>query len=81
MNDVAAALSAITGKTINVHEAPVNAMAATLAGFGMPAEVAGMFQEMNEGLLSGHVAFEGGHRRVQGTTSLETVLRGLLAAH
>jgi len=81
MNDVAAALSAITGKTVNVHEAPVSALASTLAGYGMPAEIAGMYQEMTEGLLSGLVAFEGGHRRVQGTTPLETVLRDLIAAH
>ena len=54
-------------------------MAATLAGFGMPQEIAGMYQEMTAGILHGHVAFEGGHRRVQGTTPLATVLRGLVA--
>lgn len=79
MNDAAVALSAITGKPIAVHEAPLEAMVPTLTGFGLPQEVAGMFREMTEGLLRGHVAFEGGHRRVQGTTSLETVLRALLA--
>lgn len=78
MNDAAAALSAITGKTIAVHEAPLDAMVPTLTGFGLPQEVAAMYREMTEGLLSGHVAFEGGHRRVQGSTSLDEVLKGML---
>jgi len=79
MADAAAELSAIVGKPIAVHEAPVEAMAATLAGYGMPQEMARLYQEMTAGMLSGHVAFEGGHRRVQGTTPLATVLRGLVA--
>jgi uncharacterized protein YbjT (DUF2867 family) len=79
MADAAAALSKILGKPIAVHEAPVEAMAATLAGFGMSQEIAGMFQEMTGAILRGHVAFEGGHRRVQGTTPLETVVQGLVA--
>jgi uncharacterized protein YbjT (DUF2867 family) len=80
MADAAAALSAIVGKPITVHEAPLEAMAATLAGFGMPPAMAGLYQEMTGGMLRGHVAFEGGHRRVQGTTPLATVLQGLVAA-
>ncbi len=79
MNDVAAALSAIVGKPIKVQEAPLDAMVPTLTGLGLPQEIAGMYREMTEGLLRGQVAFEGGHRRVLGTTPLETVLRALLA--
>jgi uncharacterized protein YbjT (DUF2867 family) len=79
MNDVAAALSAITGNTIKVHEAPLDAMVPTLAGFGLPAEIAGLYRELTEGILSHHVAFEGGHRRLLGSTTLEEVLRGMLA--
>jgi len=79
MNDAAKALSVITGRAITVHEAPLDAMLPTLTGFGLPQEVAGMYREMTAGLLNGHVAFEGGHRRVQGTTSLEVVLRSMLA--
>jgi uncharacterized protein YbjT (DUF2867 family) len=79
MADAAAALTAIVGKPIAVHEAPLDAMAATLVGFGVPQELAAMYQEMMGAILRGHVAFEGGHRRVQGTTPLATVLRGLVA--
>jgi NAD(P)H dehydrogenase (quinone) len=80
MADAAAALSAIVGRPIAVHEAPLEAMAATLTGFGMPKDLAAMYQEMMGAVLRGHVAFEGGHRRVQGTTPLATVLQGLVAA-
>jgi uncharacterized protein YbjT (DUF2867 family) len=79
MSDAAAALTTIVGKPIAVHEAPLEAMAATLAGFGLPQETARLYQEMTGAMLSGHAAFEGGHRRVQGTTPLATVLRELVA--
>lgn len=77
-NDVANVLSAILGKPIHVAEAPVSTMAATLSGFGMPADLAGLYQEMTEGMLSGKVASEPGHRKIAGTTDLEAVLRPLL---
>ncbi len=80
MSDAAAALSAITGKTIQVHEVPLDAMVPTLTGLGLPAEMAGLYREMTEGLVRHHVAFEGGHRRVLGTTPLEQVLRGMVSA-
>ncbi len=80
MADAAAALTEILGKPIAVHEAPIEAMAATLAGYGMPPAFAAAYQEMTTGMLRRHVAFEGGHHRVQGTTPLATVLRGLVAA-
>lgn len=77
--DVAAILSSITGRTINVAEAPVAAMTQTLVGFGFPADVSALYQEMTEGLISGLVAFEGGHRRATGSVSLEAFLAGALA--
>ena len=80
MNDVAAILSTLTGKPVTVAEAPLEAMAPTLMGFGFPADLAELYREMAAGLISGHVAFEGGHRRVNGSTGVETVLRGLLRA-
>lgn len=76
--DVAATLSTVLGRPVQVAEGPVTAMAGALAGYGIPADIAGLYQEMTEGLISGHVAFEGGHRRALGSTSLETFLRGVL---
>jgi hypothetical protein len=37
-----------------------------------------MYRELTEGLLSGHVAFEGGHRTARGKTKVDTVLKALL---
>lgn len=79
MNDAAAALGRILGKPIGVQVAPVEAMAGALTGFGVPQQVAELYQEMTGAIIRGHVAFEGGgHRRVHGTTPIETVLRGLV---
>lgn len=72
--DVAAVLSTLTGRPIAVAEAPVSAMAATLTGYGFPADVAALYQEMTEGLISGRVDFEGGHRRATGQVTLEAFL-------
>ncbi|MBX7078469.1 MAG: NmrA family NAD(P)-binding protein [Nannocystaceae bacterium] len=77
-SDAAAAVSAIVGKPIAVAEAPLEAMVPTLTGFGMPTEVAELYREMTQAAIDGRLAFEGGHRRVQGTTPLATVLRQLL---
>lgn len=77
--DVAAILSTLTGRTVNVAEAPVTAMTATLTGFGFPADIAALYQEMTEGLINGHVGFEGGHRRALGSTTLEQFLAGAVA--
>lgn len=78
MTEVAAALTKLTGKPIAVAEAPLDAMVGALTGFGMPTEIAEMYREMTGGMISGHVAFEGGHRMVRGTTGVEAVLGKLL---
>lgn len=78
MADVAAALSAVTGRSVVVAEAPVAVMASVMTGFGFPADASALYQEMTEGLISGLVAFEGGHRRVEATVGLEAFFRGAL---
>jgi uncharacterized protein YbjT (DUF2867 family) len=78
MNEVAAALSRIVGKPVRVQEAPLDAVVPTFTGFGMPKDLAELYREMIGAIASGVVAPEPGHRRVSGTTPVETVLRGLL---
>ncbi len=78
MNDVAATLSRILGKPIAVAEAPLDAVVPTLTGFGFSENVAGLYREMLEGFGAGRIAWESGHKRLQGKVTLETVLRGLL---
>lgn len=78
MDDAAAALSKLTGKTITARQFPIEAMVPTLTGFGFPPGLAALYAEMTAAMISGHVTFEGGHRRVHGATAIETVLAGLV---
>ena len=79
MNDVAAAISVVLGTPVRLQELPTDTMVPTLTGFGFPHEVAELFREMNDAMIRRQVIFEGSHRRVQGATSLEEFMRGLLA--
>ncbi len=77
-DDVAKHLSDLVGKPIRVQEAPVTAVAATFEGFGMSPSLAALYQELMTGIGTGHIVFEGGHRRVQGTTPVKAVLAQML---
>jgi uncharacterized protein YbjT (DUF2867 family) len=77
-NDAAAALTELLGKPIRVAEAPIEAVVPTLTGFGMQPQIAGLYREMMTLITAGELTFEGGHRRVKGSTTLRTVLAGLL---
>ena len=78
-NDAAAALTKLTGKPIQAVSSPTDQVVPTLTGFGMPADVAALYEEMIEGMNAGRIVFEEGQRRIEGTTALETVLGGLLS--
>jgi uncharacterized protein YbjT (DUF2867 family) len=78
--DVAAVLSSIKGSPVTVAEAPVAVMAQTLQGFGFPADIAALYQEMTEGAMKGLVAWDGMGKPVAGTVTLEQFLRGALGA-
>ncbi|HWB78077.1 MAG TPA: NmrA family NAD(P)-binding protein [Nannocystaceae bacterium] len=77
-NDIAAVLTKLVGQPIKVAEAPLDAVVPTFMGFGMPQQLAELYREMLAGFGSRHIGFEGGHRRIRGTTELATVLAGLL---
>jgi uncharacterized protein YbjT (DUF2867 family) len=78
MNDVAAAISRITGKPMRVQEAPLDAVVPTFTGLGMPKDLAELYREMLDGFTAGRIGAEPGMRRIAGTTSIETFLRGAL---
>jgi uncharacterized protein YbjT (DUF2867 family) len=78
MKEVAAILTELVGTPIRVQEAPLSAVAPTFQGFGMSADLATKYAEMVAGIQSRRVDWEGGHRRLQGTTGLREVLSGLL---
>ena len=78
-DDVAAALTSITGKPIAVQAAPLDAVVPTFTGFGLSKESAELYREMFEGIISGVVAWQGGSARaLRGSAGVEDTLRGLL---
>ncbi len=78
MRDVAAILTKLVGKPIQVAEAPLDAVVPTLTGFGMPEDLASLYREMLGAFGAGHVTWEKQHQRVVGKTPVEAVLRDLL---
>jgi uncharacterized protein YbjT (DUF2867 family) len=78
-DDVARALTSITGKPVSVAAAPLDAVVPTFTGFGMSMGVAELYREMYEGVLNGRVAFEGGSTRaLRGKVGIEETLKTLL---
>jgi uncharacterized protein YbjT (DUF2867 family) len=78
--EIALVLGKILGKPIRVDEIPLDAVAPTLTGMGFTPDLAGLYVEMIAGVRSGALGFEGTHRRVEASSSIETLLRSLLAA-
>lgn len=78
MNDVADAIGEVTGARPHVVTSPVDTMAATLVGYGVPAGVAGLYEEMTGAILAGQVAYRGVGRRRERQVGLVETLRGLL---
>jgi len=78
--DVAAALSKLTGKTIPAVDAPLDAVVPTFTSFGLSAAVAALYREMYEGIMNGRVAPEAGNRTVRGSVDISETLSALLAS-
>jgi uncharacterized protein YbjT (DUF2867 family) len=78
MNDVATALSRITGKAVRVQEGPLDAVVPTFTGFGMPKDLAELYREMLDGFIKRRIGVEAGQPHTSGTTSIETFLRGVI---
>lgn len=76
--EVAEKLSAIVGKPLVVQQIPVEAMAATLQGWGVGASIAALYQEMTAAMNAGAVAFEFPERVEQAATPVDIVLRKLV---
>jgi hypothetical protein len=71
-------LAKILGKPVEVVAAPLEAVVPTFTSFGISPNIAGLFQEMYDGVARGLVAFEGkGARLVRGNVDAETALRSL----
>jgi uncharacterized protein YbjT (DUF2867 family) len=77
--DVARALTHLSGRPIQVTAAPLDAVVPTFTGFGASKEVAELFRELYAGVISGRVSWEGGSARaLRGTVTVEMTLKNLL---
>ena len=77
--DVAAALSRITGKPVVVQQGAEDAIVPALMAAGMNRHWAELYQEMTHALDNGHTAWEGGRARfVRGTTEIDAALSRLV---
>ena len=78
--DVAAVVSKILERPIQLVEAPLDAVVPTFTSFGISSDIAALYRQMYEGFIAGRVAYEGGKAVARrGTTSLEDTLRPMLA--
>jgi len=78
-NDVADVVGELLGREIRAIDVPLEAQEAQFQSFGMSADVASLFRELNEGIANGRVDFEGGdasHR--SGKQPLKETLAALL---
>lgn len=76
--DVAAVLGKLLGREVKVAPQPASATAATLQGFGFSAELAGLFQELNQAIAAGRVTPENPAALRRGKETLEQTLGGML---
>ena len=77
-NDVAAALGKLLGQTVQAVAYPVAEMASVLPAQGFSAEMAALFQEMTEGIVSRRIAFEHPESVRRGKQPLEVTLGEML---
>jgi uncharacterized protein YbjT (DUF2867 family) len=76
--EVAATVSKILSKPVQLVEPPLEAVVPTFTSFGISADVAALYRDMYDGIIKGRVAFEGGKAEARrGSTSLEETLSQL----
>ena len=76
--DVAASLGELLSRTVNVVEAPLDAVVPTFMSFGMSQQMAELYREMYAGFLNGTIAWEGKAEHVRGSIGIKEGLRALL---
>lgn len=77
--EIARVLGGILGKSVRVEELPLEAIAPTIAKLGFNPDLTNAYVELITGIRSGELTFEGGHRRVEASTSVDAVFRPRLA--
>jgi uncharacterized protein YbjT (DUF2867 family) len=78
-DDVAAILARLLDREVKAQQVPPAAVAPTLQGLGISADVSALYAELYAGLARGALAWEGhGTRAMRGEVPAEEVLRGLV---
>ncbi len=77
--DIAAALSRVLGKAVQVAPVPPAAREGALLQAGLMRKTAAVYAEMCNAIDSGHVDYEGTEEKKRGTETIEETLRRLLA--
>jgi uncharacterized protein YbjT (DUF2867 family) len=77
--EIARVLGAIRGKPVRVDEIAPDAIAPMIANLGFGADLTNAYVELIAGIRSGALTFEGGHRRIEAHTPLDSVVRPRLA--
>jgi len=75
--DVAAALTELLARAVNVAEAPLDAVVPTFMSFGMSQQMAELYREMYASFIGG-ITWEGKGERVRGSTGVKEGLRAML---
>jgi len=78
-DDVARVLTKLVGKPITIERAPLDGVVPTFTSFGLSQQMAELYREMYEGIISGRVAWQGGKARaVRGSVDIEETLAKLI---
>lgn len=78
-HDVAGILARWLGRGVVAQQVPLEAVAPTLRGMGVSADLGALYRELYEGVANGTVAWQGqGTRSLRGTTPPEDALRALV---
>jgi uncharacterized protein YbjT (DUF2867 family) len=75
--DIAAALTELLGRTVQVVEAPLDAVVPTFMSFGMSQHMSEIYREMYAGFIAGGITWEGKGERVRGSIGVKEGLRAL----
>ena len=76
--DIAAAISPLVGKKVQVAEAPLDAVVPTFTSFGISEHIASLYREMLEAVIDGRVAWDGTGERRRGTTTASEVFANMM---
>jgi uncharacterized protein YbjT (DUF2867 family) len=76
--DVAATLSELLGRAVNVVEAPLDAVVPTFMSFGISQQLAELYREMYDAFIANRITWEGTGDRVRGSIGVKEGLRAML---